>query len=113
MTGVPLDEDFLRFAWSRYPLSYICEMANCGRRKVYYYARKFGLGPKPEGTYLPRRGRKMPDPTPDQIRQRCLEVQARWSPAERERRAGRSKLSAAAKAMGYDGRSVRFSERLL
>lgn len=33
-----------------------------------------------------RINQRRPDPTPEEIRRRCLEVQATWSPSQRQRR---------------------------
>lgn len=113
MARPPIDEAALRYAWSRWTVSYICEMLGCGHRTLYYYVRKYNLGPKPEGTHARRTCRRRPDPTPEQIAKRAAKIRADWTPAERARRAGKSKASVAMRALGYDGRTVRFSERLL
>lgn len=109
----PPDPETLRYLWMNHDLDWICTILGCGRRRVYYWAKKYDLGPKPPGTLAPRKPQGPPDPTPEEFRQRVAEVQARWTPAERERRAGKSKMRSVAKAFGYTGRGAPFTAKTL
>jgi len=64
----------------------ICDQMCIGRYKLLRLAAKYGLPRRPHnepGVSMPR----VDDPTLEQIRERCLAVQATWSDAEREKRA--------------------------
>lgn len=113
MTKPPLDREVLAVLWKTRTVPYICTVLGIGRRRLYHYVKKYNLGPKPAGTHGLRDGIRRADPTPEEIREYTLSLQATWSDAERERRAGRSKAGAAARSMGYDGRGMRFSEKLM
>ena len=63
----------------------ICDAMGVGRYKLLRLANKYGLPPRPHN----ERGVNLPsvdDPTPKEIRERCLAVQANWTDAEREKR---------------------------
>jgi hypothetical protein len=106
----PIDETALRWLWANKTIPEICKILACSRRRLYHYVAKYKLPPKPQGTHGVRTGFRIPDPTPEEIEAGKRAVQATWSDEERERRAGKSKLTAAVKAMRYDGRRVAFSE---
>lgn len=64
----------------------ICDAMGIGRYKLLRLAAKYGLQPRPQnekGVNMPR----VDDPSPEQILERCLAVQATWTDAEREKRA--------------------------
>lgn len=64
----------------------ICDALGVGRYKLLRLAAKYGLPARPhneKGVNLPR----IDDPTPEQILERCLAVQATWTESEREKRA--------------------------
>lgn len=63
----------------------ICDALGIGRYKLFTLAEKYGLPKRPriqEGV-APQR---VHDPSPDEIQERCLAVQATWTESERERR---------------------------
>lgn len=66
---------------------------------------EFGLSARRPGT-PPAMGVnvKTNDPTPDEIRERCLEVQARWNDAETQ---GRARVGL--RCYAYDGRTAAFT----
>lgn len=96
MKKPPPDRDALAFVWRTKTISQICKIMGIHRRRLDYWVKKYGL-----------------DPTPKEILEYTLSLQATWSDSERERRAGRGKMVAATKAMGYDGRNMKFSEKLM
>lgn len=55
------------------------------------------------------RGPASPDPTFEEIQQRCLEVQSTWSPEERERRIVDRTGRVRVKNYGFNGRDCAFS----
>lgn len=63
----------------------ICDRLSIGRYKLFTLAEKYGLPRRPRNQdgVAPRR---VDDPTPEQIHERCLAVQATWSESERENR---------------------------
>lgn len=63
----------------------ICDSLGIGRYKLFSLAERYGLPRRPrnqEGV-APQR---VDDPSPEQIIERCLAVQATWTDAEREKR---------------------------
>lgn len=113
MKKPPPDRQALAAAWKTRTIPEICGILGITRRSLYHWANKYALGPKPPGTHGLRNGYRRPDPTPQEIRDYTLSLQATWSEAERQRRAGKSRLAVVAKSMAYDGRVSRFSEKLL
>lgn len=113
MRKKPPDREALAAAWATRTIPEICAVLGISNRSLYHWAKKYGLGPKPWGTHGARTGCRRPDATEEEIREYTLSLQATWSEAERERRAGKSRLAVAVKAMGYDGRFVRFTEKPL
>lgn len=109
----PPDREALALLWKTRTIQHICDILGLTRRRLYHYVDKYALGPKPFGTHGRRHGTRQPDPTPTEIRRYTLSLQSGWDDAERERRAGRSKLRAAIKILDYDGRSVKFGEKLM
>lgn len=109
----PLDRLVLHWAWQHLTVQEACTLLGVNRRRYYHYVSKYRLGPKPLWSHASRDGNRRPDPTEEEIRAYTLSLQAKWSDEERERRAGKSKVGVALRSMGYDGRSVRFGEKLL
>jgi len=103
----------LHWAWQHLTVQEACTLLGVNRRRYYHYVAKYRLGPKPRWSHASRDGNRRPDPTEAEIRAYTLSLQEKWSDEERERRAGKSKVGAALRSMGYDGRSVRFGEKLL
>lgn len=63
----------------------ICDALGVGRYKLLRLANKYGLPRRPaneKGVNMPR----VDDPTPQEIHERCMAVQANWTDAEREKR---------------------------
>lgn len=92
----PPDRDALAYLWKRESVEHICTVLGIHRRCLDYYVQRYGL-----------------DPTPEEIREYTLSLQATWSDEERDRRAGRSRLGVAVRSLGYDGRNMAFSDRSL
>ena len=109
----PLDRLVLHWAWQHLTVAEACAILGVNRRRYYHYVAKYRLGPKPLWSHASRDGNRRPDPTEEEIRAYTLSLQSTWSENERAKRAGKSKLSVAARSMGYDGRSVRFDEKLM
>lgn len=68
---------------------------------------RYRLPKKPAPPRL--RGPASPDPTLDEIRDRCLEVQATWSADERERRIVDRSGRVQVKGYAFNGRDCAFS----
>lgn len=63
----------------------ICDAIGVSRYRLFKLADRYGLPPRPRnepGVNMPR----VDDPTPQEIHERCLAVQATWTDVERERR---------------------------
>lgn len=63
----------------------ICDTLGISRYRLFKYAEKYGLPRRPRnepGVNMPR----VDDPSPEQIQERCMAVQATWTDAEREKR---------------------------
>lgn len=63
----------------------VCRLLACSFNKVRTAAKKLGL---PLARMGCNTGRRPEDPTEEEIAQRCLEIQARWTDEERHDRAG-------------------------
>lgn len=109
----PPDPEALALLWKTRTIQHICDILGLTRRRLYHFVDKYNLGPKPFGTHGKRHGTRQPDPTPTEIRLYTLSLQAHWDDAERDRRAGRRTMALATKVLGYDGRSMKFSEKLM
>lgn len=78
------------------------------RPQFYHLRRKYGLPSR--GDKKEPRGRRPGDPTHDEIRERCLAIQGKWSESERIRRiVGEKPRPVTARAYRYDGRTGLFS----
>lgn len=84
MRNQPVDACTLFRLWhSPATTQEICDKLAISRTRLSFVASKYGLPKRPQERVAPVRA---DDPTPSQIRERCLAVQATWSESERESR---------------------------
>lgn len=102
----PSKEQFVRL-WhnTRLTRAEVARILDVSESSARQMAIEFGLSARRPGT-PPSCGvnAKTADPTPEEIRQRCLEVQERWGDSEAQ---GRSRVGL--RCYAYDGRNAAFT----
>ena len=86
----------------------ICQMLGIRPGAFQHIRRRYALPKRNKGR--PTRGPNEPDPTPEELVERCAEVRAKWSAEETERRAvGRGVEAVRLRSYSFDRRNLAFS----
>lgn len=107
MPTTHVDEKLLRELWATPILGVdLAARLKVTQSSLYWLKKRYNLPDRPKH----KRGTYDDDaPTPEEIRQRCLETQAKWSEEERERRIVGRSAEVRMKAYAFNHRDFAFS----